>query len=213
MTTKTPMPGAIPIRKNSMRAPLTGWMAPSLSVFHPGEIITPDKVQGPYRTLREAVLAQAWPTLGEGRGQVMFLLDDAKEKVALYRGGRRSLERRVMFVATDAGSPAAAFIAIEDPSKAPAAITQAVRAGFMVHTFADADTKEARANNTARRDKAFASGAQVISTDFITADPQVGGYQVRMPKGHAAQCNVQFAPQRCGGFDVESGRDSGPAGH
>jgi hypothetical protein len=209
---KTPMPGATHPQKFDAAA-FDALDATILSVFHPNEVITPDKVQGNYPSLRDAVLAQGWPTLGATRGKVMFLLDDAKEKVILYRVNRHVLEKRVMFVATDMNSPAAGFVTIEDPSKVPGAISQAVRAGFMVHTFADADTKEARAGNTARRDKAFASGAQVISTDFLSVDPAIGKYQVRVPGGHVAQCGPQFGPERCGGLDVETGRDSMPAGH
>jgi hypothetical protein len=48
----------------------------------------------------------------------------------------------------------------------------------------------------------------MISTDFLAADPQVGKYQVRVPGGHVAQCDVLLAPERCAGVDVESGRDS-----
>jgi hypothetical protein len=209
---KTPMPGATHPQKFDAAA-FDALDRTILSVFHTSEIITPDLVQGRYPSLRDAVLAQGWPTLGAARGKVIFLLDDAKEKILLYRVNRHVLERRVMFVTTDQGSPAAAFVTIEDPSKVPGAISQAVKAGFIVHTFADADTKEARANNTVRRDKAFASGAQIISTDFIAADPQIGKYQVRLPKGHVGQCDVLLVPQRCAGLDVESGRDSVPAGH
>ena len=140
------------------------------------------------------MLAHAWPTLAAARGKVIFLLDDSKEKVVLYRVNRKVLERRVMFVATDTNSPAAAFVTIEDPTKAQAAISHAVKAGFIVHTFADADTKEARAGNTARRDKAFASGAQIISTDFFNADPAVGKYQVRVPGGHVGPVRRAVRP-------------------
>lgn len=207
---RTPMPGATHPEKFDAAA-FDALNAVILSAFHRGEIITPDMVQRGYPNLRDAVLAGAWPTLGAARGKVIFLLDDSPAKVALYRGSRRALENRVMFVATNTGSPAAAFVTIEDPSKAPAAVSAAVRAGFIVHTFADADTKEARANNTSRRDKAFASGAQIISTDFLVPDPRLGPYQVRVPHGHVAQCNAQIAPDRCAGLDVESGRDSMPA--
>ncbi len=82
------------------------------------------------------------------------------------------------------------FVTIEDPAMAPSAISQAVKAGFMVHTFADADTKEARADSLARRDKALASGAQIISTDFFVADPRISKYQARLPKGHVGQCDA-----------------------
>jgi hypothetical protein len=204
---KTPMPGATHPEKFDAHT-FDALDAGIRAMFKPGEIITPDMVQGSYPTLRDAVQAKAWPLLGASRGKLIFLLDDSKEKIALYRGNRHSLEKRMMFVNTDVKSPAAAFVTIEDATKSPAAIRDAVKAGFIVHTFADADTKEARTNNTVRRDKAFETGAQIISTDFLAADPRVGSYQVRLPKSHVAQCDGLLAPGRCANLDVETGRDS-----
>jgi hypothetical protein len=123
--------------------------------------------------------------------------------VGLYRGARHSLEGRVMFVATDDKSPAAAFVTVENPLKDGAAITRDVRAGLIVHTYSDADTKEARAKNTARRDAAFASGAQIISTDFLVADPRISPYQVRVPGNKVAECESLLPPGRCGGMDAD----------
>src|SRR5436190_13469294 len=45
------------------------------SVFPENALITPDQVQGKKPTLREAVAAGDWPTLGEARGRVMIALD------------------------------------------------------------------------------------------------------------------------------------------
>jgi Phosphoinositide phospholipase C, Ca2+-dependent len=204
---KTPMPGATHPEKFDAHT-FDGLDAGIRAMFRPGEIVTPDMVQAGFPTLRDAVQAKAWPLLGAVRGKLIFLLDDSKEKIALYRGNRHSLEKRMMFVNTDVNSPAAAFVTIEDATKSPAAISGAVRAGFIVHTFADADTKEARTNNTVRRDKAFETGAQIISTDFLAADPSVGSYQVRIPKGRVAQCDGLLSPARCANRDVETGRDS-----
>ena len=127
------------------------------AAFKPEEIITPQMVQGSYPTLREAVTAGNWPKLGAARGKVLFLLDDNKAKVAIYRGARASLEGRTMFVNTDEKSPAAAFTTIDNPAKNSNDVIARVKAGFIVHTFADADTREARKNDMLRRDWAFAS--------------------------------------------------------
>ena len=114
-----------------------------------------------------------------------------------------------MFVATDDKSPAAAFTTIDNPARNSNDIIARVKAGLSVHTYADADTREARKNDTLRRDWAFASGAQVISTDFLVANKRIGKYQVRVPQGHIAQCNVQLSPARCGGLDLEAGGAAG----
>lgn len=173
-------------------AAMDGIDAEIRSVFQPGEIITPDSVQGRHRTLREAVLAHAWPTLGQARGKVMFAMDEGPEKIALYRGDRRSLEGRVMFVNTDEASPAAAYLTLneaQDP-KERARIRRDVAAGFLVRTRADADTREARNNDTRRRAAAFASHAQFISTDYMEPDTRFGPYVVTMPGGVVARRNA-----------------------
>ena len=199
----TPMPGATRPAKFTP-AVFDALDAEIRTVFRPDEIITPDQVQGAAPTLRDAVKTSGWPLLGAARGKVMFVLDDKPAKTALYRGARKSLEGRVMFIAADIGSPAAAFVTVENPAKQSAAVMEAVKAGFMVRTYADSDTREARAGTTIRRDWALASGAQVISTDFLLPDGRIGRYQVRLAEGHTAQCNVQLAPRRCFGLDVES---------
>jgi hypothetical protein len=199
---RTPMPGATtPAKFNA--AAFDALDAQIRSVFGANQLITPDMVQGRFHTLREAVLAHNWPTLGEARGKILFMLDDNAQKVALYRGARHSLEGRAMFVATDEKSPAAAFVTIENPLKDSATIARDVRAGLMVHTYSDADTKEARAKSTARREAAFASGAQLVSTDFLVADPRLGPYQVRVPGNKVAECESFMAPGRCAGLDTE----------
>jgi len=102
-----------------------------------------------------------------------------------------------MFVTADEASPLAAFLVIADPQKEGAQIRQAVASGFMVVTRADADTREARANKTARRDAAFASGAQIVQTDFAAADPAIGGYRVTLQNNPAAMCGAKLRPEHC----------------
>lgn len=164
------------------------------SVLSPGDLVTPDDVQGNHASLREAVLAGNWPTLGQARGKEFFVLDEDPPKVALYRGRRHSLEGRVMFINTDEDSPAAAYLTLNDPQGETARINRDAAAGYMIRTRADADTVEARRNDTHRRDAAFASGAQYISTDYLWPDPRFGDYRVQLPDDAAARCNPQRVP-------------------
>jgi len=173
------------------------------SVFAPGELITPDQVQGSYPTLREAVLEHGWPTLGAARGKFLFALDEDEPKISYYRAGRKSLEGRMMFVNAPEDSPAAAYLTLNEALTDTAHITKDVKAGFLVRTRADADTVEARKNDTARREAALASGAQYVSTDYMEPDARFGPYQVRLPGAAIALCNQQRAPERCAGLAVE----------
>ncbi|WP_165187515.1 Ca2+-dependent phosphoinositide-specific phospholipase C [Caulobacter soli] len=168
------------------------------TVFSDAELITPDQVRGGKPTLREAVLAGGWPTLAQARGKVFIALDEDPGKVALYRGGRKSLEGRVMFVNTDETAPDAAYLTLNDPIGQHDRIAAAVRAGFIVRTRADADTWAARRNEVSQRTAALTSGAQYVSTDYMQADPRfAGGYAVRLTGGAVAVCNPVRAAERC----------------
>ncbi|WP_293680889.1 phosphatidylinositol-specific phospholipase C1-like protein [uncultured Phenylobacterium sp.] len=157
------------------------------SVFPETALITPDQVQGKHETLRDAAEAGAWPKLKRARGRVMFALDCPPDQVARYRGGRKVLEGRVAFVNIDPASPAAAYITLNEVPALSERIAAAVKAGFIVRTRADADTWEARRNDTARQAAAFASGAQYVSTDYMTPDIRFSAYAVSLPGGGTAR--------------------------
>ena len=194
---KTPMPGATKPNICDQTA-LNALDGEIRAVFTPDQLITPSQLQGRHSSLREAAMAHAWPKLEEARGKVIFVLDDSAAKRKAYQGARHSLEGRAMFVAgDDAASPLAAFLSIPDPVKDDARIRQAVRAGFMVITRADEETWEARDNRMARRDAAFASGAQIIETDFATPDPAIGHYRVSLADDPAAMCGPDLQSEHC----------------
>ncbi len=195
------MPGSVtPLKFDT--AAFDALDAELLSVFTRDEIVTPDQVQGGAPTLRDAVLSKGWPTLGETRGKFLFALDEEGAKIAAYIGGRKSLEGRAMFVNAPEDSPAAAYLTLNEMADVPR-ITADVQKGFVVRTRADADTLEARTNDTTRRDKALASGAQYVSTDYMHPDTRFSPYQARMPEGVIAACNPQRHPERCAGLSVE----------
>ena len=196
---KTPMPGAVkplPFDDDAFAA----LDADLKSIFHANEVITPAQVMGRHATLREAVLAGGWPTLGQARGKVIFVLDDSPDKVALY--GAPGLDDRMMFVTADEASPMAGIVAIDDPVKDAARIAADVKAGLIVRTRADDQTVEARAGNTQRRDQAFASGAQIIQTDFLLPDSQIGSYQVAISSPRHISCDDKVAPGLCANWSL-----------
>lgn len=158
------------------------------SVFSRDKIITPDNVRGHYATLNEAVLHGNWPTLASARGKVVFLMDQLPVG-PIYLAGHRSLRGRVLFTNAVPGKPDAAFIERND---GPASdITALVRQGYLVRTRTDADTKEARTDNSARRDAMMASGAQILSTDYPVNEPArwTGHYVVTLPHNATARAN------------------------
>ena len=164
------------------------------SVFSANEMITPDDVRGSYATLNEAVLAGKWPALSEARDKVVFLMDQKKMGPA-YLEGHPSLKGRILFTNADPGTPDAAFIEQND---APAtAIKALVKQGYLIRTRSDSDTKQARANDTSRRDEVLGSGAQMISTDYPASEPASTGYKVQLPANAVARCNPVLNPAGC----------------
>jgi hypothetical protein len=139
------------------------------------------------------VLAGGWPTLGEARGKVMFLMDNGGRYRTDYLAGHPSLAGRVLFTSSSPGQPDAAFVKRNDPTGANLAqIQDLVRKGYVVRTRADADTVQARTGDTSMRDAAIASGAQWVSTDYPVpgrAAPLGSDYVAQIPGGSPARCN------------------------
>ena len=87
----------------------------------------------------------------------------------------------------------------DDPVSSQLTIKDLVADGYIVRTRADGGTAEARTGETVKRDMAFSSTAQIISTDYYRADwrfivnPQNWtDYDVQWPGGHTARSNVDF---------------------
>ena len=202
--TRTPMPGATtPMPVDAAAA--TALDAVIRASFGAGQLITPAQVQGASASLKEAVQTAGWPTLRAGLGKVIFVLNDDPQAAAIYAADAA----RPMFVATDEASPNAGFVAIDDPVKNAARIAADVRVGFIVLTRADADTVEARSNDIRRRDQAFATGAQIVLTDFLLPDKKIGAYQVTIADPRHARCDTLNA--NCTAWDAAGQRTAATA--
>jgi hypothetical protein len=165
------------------------------AVFSPSEMITPDQVRGKHQTLEHAVLHHGWPTLAAARGKVIFLMDQ-RPVGPVYLQGHPSLQGRAIFTNAEPGQPDCGFTEENDGTQD--VIAALVRKGYLVRTRTDADTKQARTNDTARREIALASGAQLLSTDYPASEPsQWSAYSVGLPGGAVARCNPVDAPPTC----------------
>lgn len=173
------------------------------SVFPAKDLVTPDDVRRGARTLEQSVLSRGWPTLAQSRGRVAFFMDnDAGTPVSdTYVAGRPSLQGRVLFTNSVPGRPDAAFIKRNEPTGANLAQIQSlVRRGYYVRTRSDVPLKTVTSGDTAMRDAALASGAQIVSTDF----PVVGmaarydsDFVTMLPGMLSARCNPVNAPREC----------------
>jgi hypothetical protein len=152
-----------------------------------GMLIRPETVKVPGQ------FKPNWPRLDDARGKFLLVLDESGVKQELYLSGWR---KRPMFVAVDADHAAAAVLIVNDPITEQESIRHWVRAGFLVRTRADADTMEARINDTRRRDAALASGAHAISSDYyLPSNGFSNDYRVWIEGG--IRCNPISAPVTC----------------
>ena len=155
----------------------------------PAQLLTPEMVLRGAGSLADAVRFLGWPSLGETRGRIMFVVHTDRAIDPLYTAGDPTLTGRPMFtsrpgadgpgegVAIGENRPDAVVVIHNDPD--PDSIAAFTARHLMVRTRADGDgsfTPEQRA-------AALASGAQIISTD--------------LPPGHPndpARGVVEFAP-------------------
>ena len=155
-----------------------------LETFAKEQLITPDDIRGDLPSLENAVLTNGWGTLDDAKGKFLFVLDQHNEILDRYIEGHHGLKNRVMFANAPVGTPEAAFLILNDPIEDFELIRQRVKEGYLVRTRADAGTWEARRNDKTRFEKALASGAHVISTDYYIPDENLGtGYQIQLPGG------------------------------
>jgi len=175
-----------------------------LSVFPPENILKPDDIRGNENSLPDALRKHGWPSLDSVRGKVIFGMDNGGAVRDLYLKGHPSLEKRLLFVNVPPENPAAAWMKENDPVAGFNRIQELVRAGFLVRTRADADTLEARNNDGARCERALASGAQFISTDYPEPDLAFSTYAVRFGNRVVARANPVTAPPRFKTKDLET---------
>jgi hypothetical protein len=129
------------------------------------KLLLPDDVRGSDPTLRDAIVRRGWPTVATTRGKFIFALDNTNAIRDRYLEGNPALEQRVMFVsAPDTGHPAAGWFKRNNPAREFDEIQRLVKLGFLVRTRADESAPDA-----VQRERAFASGAQWVSTDHFTA--------------------------------------------
>ncbi len=154
------------------------------SVIPTDQLLTPAMVRRDAPSLVDAIEQYGWPTLGETRGRIMFVIHTDDTIDSLYVADDPGLSGRPMFTSRPGedlppgvARPDAVVVIHNDPD--PDSIAALTAAGLIVRTRADGNgsfTVEQRA-------AALASGAQIISTDLPPGHPNDSGLGV-----------VEFAP-------------------
>jgi len=164
-----------------------------LSVFPRESLLTPDDVRGEYETLTASVKANGWPPLKDTLGKVFFVLHNRRELRQTYTESHRTLEDRILFVNSSPDRDDCAFIVVDNPYSD--AILELLAQGMMLRVRSDGGLRQGREGDTSRRDVAFSSGAQVISTDFPAGEEHPAtGYVVAFEGNAPARCSPVNAP-------------------
>lgn len=174
-----------------------------LEVWDRSRVLTPDDVRGGFPTLREAIIAEGWPTLGQTRGKLVVTLLDSGAHRDEYLVGHPSLEGRVMFADGGVNDAWAGILLLDDPVGDADAIAEAVSAGFIVRTRGDTDHGTLVEKQVGRRDAALKSGAHMISSDY-PAPVEGIDYVCEIPGGTPSRCNPVTAPAECSSADIEA---------
>jgi len=171
------------------------------AAFPDKHLLTPDDVRGEEETLRAAVNKQGWPKVADCRGRVFFILHDDGRKRELYSAGHPSQRGRAMFVRSDDSREDCATMVMDSPNDAK--IPKMVERGYFVRTRADSGLKPDAPGKPSKRDKGFASGAHIISTDFPAGEPHgETGYTVQFADQAPARVNPINGPEALRGKTV-----------
>ena len=124
-----------------------------------------------------------------------------------------ALHGQLCFASVAESHPQAAWFKINDPVAEFDRIRRLVGAGFLVRTRADADTRQARSNNTTQRDMALASGAQFISTDYPEPDRRLSPYCVQFTNRVVVRGNPVSGKGPWNGIDLEASNETKATAH
>lgn len=164
------------------------------------KLFTPGDLRGDLPTLEAAAWGKRWPTVEQTRGKFLFLFlvpGMNFKTFAPYLDGRPSLQGRVAFVQGQAGMAHTAFMLFDNALTRGAEISEAVRNGYLVGTRTDIDTVDARDGSGKCRDAPLASGAQIISTDYLSAPNIYANDYHLAPFAQGWRCNKVV--YRCSG--------------
>lgn len=178
-----------------------------LAVWPRSRIVTPDDVKGAHATLREAVQAGDWPTLGQTRGKSIFvLLEDDHEPGSLhaeYTSGNTTLDGKLMFATALESDPYGAILSINSPHDPR--IEAAARAGFIVRTMPGDPFVNGEFTSRADLEAGLNGYAHILSND----DPvplRDETYWLDLAGGRPSRCH-KLAPSACTAEAVEDLQD------
>lgn len=172
------------------------------AVWPPERVLRPDDLRGSRASIRERLTLDGWPTLGETRDKVMFVMLDEGENQDAYLDTFPGLVDAMIFMRGGRGEPWGCVLELNDADSQTSAIATALAEGYLVRSStggADNTPEELAARAAA----ALAAGATFISTDFPAGTPDAP-WTFAIPDGEPSRCNPVTAPAECKASDIEA---------
>jgi hypothetical protein len=166
------------------------------SVFQKDHLLKPNDVKGDFASIREALSTEGWPTLGEIRGKIAFIIlssDHTDAYLALHPNGEGGL-LYLNAAVPDFTEPWAAITKLNDP-KSTDGITYALENNILVASNicgADMSDEDCEINRQAGLD----NGVMMLKDDF-PGKVSSRDYWLDIPEGNPARCNSKTAPEYC----------------
>ena len=172
------------------------------SVFPEEQLLTPELVRGEYASVREALDTEGWPTLGEVRGRVMFIILNNGEHTGPYTNDFTSLDDRILFPRADSSQYGMPWAAVEKLGTSSIDGIAQVNAGNMLVAANVCAADDDDPACYSKREEGIANGIHMLKDDFPY--PVEGrDYWMELPDGPVAACNPQTAPSTCFGEALE----------
>jgi hypothetical protein len=138
--------------------------------------------------------SDAWPKVAALRGRFIFVMSGRTDVGKRYQKAMSGASRLFFtFFENDGTKPLRTLG--DSPEEAAA---RSDEAGSVIYTRSETiTTKEARENDTSRRDQAFSSAGTLIWTDYAIADARFSSYRVRFPDNSFVRPHPQTAQPSC----------------
>ncbi len=172
------------------------------AVLPTNQLLTPELVRGDYSSVREALDTEGWPTLGQVRGRVMFIILNNGDHTGPYTNDFTSLENRLLFPRANSSQYTMPWAAVEKLETGSVGGIAQINQGNMLVAAnvcsADADDPTC----FAKREEGITNGIHMLKDDF-PYPVESREYWMELPDGPVAACNPLTAPENCTGEALE----------
>ena len=166
------------------------------------QLLTPELVRGQYPSIREALDTEGWPTLGQLRGRIMFIILNNGDHTGPYTNNFTSLDGRLLFPRAGASQYTMPWAAVEKLGTSSVDGIAQINSGNMLVAANVCSADDDDVTCFAKRDEGISNGIHMLKDDYpYPVDSR--DYWMELPDGPVASCNPLTAPANCTGAALE----------